>query len=476
MNAVLILPSFRGNRFGNQWQKNPTITPPLGLLYVGGALERSGFNVRILDLNVERMERSEFCELVRQADLVGLSVLSVAKDITQGLIKDIRSIHPGIKVICGGPHVNSSMKPFPGADVTFMGEGEETVGEICTHLVRGELDRLRGFQGLFYWDGSEQVKTGPPVVIKDLNQASQPARHLIDASRYGELVGIRVSNRITAMTTSRGCPYKCNFCVRRGVYRYRHRDPSNVVDEIEQIVASGYDLLVFNEDNFTVVPERSLDIMQEIKRRGLRIRIMMQLRVDSATDELITAFKEAGVWSLIFGIESGTQEILDYYEKGTTVDQGRRAVELADRLGIFTYAFFILGAPPEREWHFQENLRFMTSIPLDFVGFNILDYQFGSSLWSRKVRDGLINPEQSVVPTGPHFGALPYSELENHLRWSYRTFYLRPQHYWRIAGKCWRLRDFSLFVFLLRFSFKLLRHFRAFTLAEELPSGVMTEV
>jgi anaerobic magnesium-protoporphyrin IX monomethyl ester cyclase len=314
------------------------------------------------------------------------------------------------------------------------------------------------------------------MVLGDLNRSPRPARHLVDASRYGELIGIRVAEQIAAMTTSRGCPYKCNFCVRRGVFRYRHRAPVNVVDEIEAIVAAGHDLLVFNEDNFTVVPERSIEVMREVKRRGLKIRIMMQIRVDSVSEELLVAFKEAGVWSLIFGIESGTQEILDYYDKETTVEQGRRAVQMADRLGIFTYAFFILGAPPEREWHFRENLKFMTSIPLDFVGFNILDYQFGSNLWSRKVREGLIDPEQPVVPTGPHFGALPYGELEDYLRWSYRAFYLRPGHYWRILKKCWRQRDFTLFVFILRFSLKLLRRFRAFALVEELPGSVMADV
>jgi len=476
MNAVLILPSFRGNKFGSQWQKNPTITPPLGLLYVGGALERAGFQVRVLDLNVEKLERSEFCSLIEKTDLVGLSVLSVAKDLSHDLIRDIRTIHPGVRIIVGGPHINSTMKSFPGADITFMGEGEETAGEICRHLVQGDLTSLRQYSGVFYWQDGEPVRIGSPVVISDLNSSPRPARHLIDPSRYGELIGIRVADHIAAMTTSRGCPYKCNFCVRRGVFRYRHRDPVNVVDEIEQVIAAGHDLLVFNEDNFTVVPDRSIQVMRELKRRGLKIRIMMQIRVDSVSEELLVAFKEAGVWSLIFGIESGTQEVLDYYDKETTVEQGRWAVRMADRLGIFTYAFFILGAPPEREWHFRENLKFMTSIPLDFVGFNILDYQFGSSLWARKVREGLIDPEQSVVPTGPHFGALSYPELEEYLRWSYRSFYLRPRHYWRILKKCWRLRDFTLLVFILRFSLKLLRRFRAFALADELPGSVMADV
>ncbi|MFQ5790098.1 MAG: B12-binding domain-containing radical SAM protein [Acidobacteriota bacterium] len=472
MNAVLILPSPRGYAFGRRWRKNPSPTPPLGLLYVGGALERSGFKVRLVDLNVERMERCQFRELVQEADLVGLSVFSSTKGIARQIIEDVRSIQPRAHVICGGAHINSTMRPFPGADVTFVGEGEETTGEICRHLVQGDTRRLRGFQGLYYFENGDMVRTGPPAVIWNLNRTPWPARHLIDASRYGELVGIRLSSRIASMTTSRGCPYRCSFCVRRGMFRYRSRDPANVVDEIEHLVGRGHDLLAFSEDNFTVVPKRSLDIMQAIKRRGLKIRILMQLRVDSVTEELMAAFKEAGVWMLIFGIESGTQQILDYYRKGTTIEQGRRAVQLADRLGIFTAGYFIMGAPPEREWHFRENVRFMTDIPLDFVGLSMLDFQFGSNLWSKSLRQGLLDADEVVVPTGPRFGALPCPELERFQRWTYRAFYLRPGHHWRLFKKCWRLRDFTLFLFAFRFALKLLHRFRAFALSEDLPSRI----
>ena len=468
MRALLILPSFRGNHFGAAWRKNPTITPPLGLLYIGGALERSGFQVRVLDMNVQAISQAEFKDAVRQSDLIGVSVLTVARDIAEELIREVRTIHPRVKVMAGGPHLNSTMTPLPGADVSFVGEGEETAGEVGRILVEGDLDRLRQFRGLFYFDGQEMVRTGLPMVLGDLNLSPRPARHLVDASRYGELIGIRVSDRVAAMTTSRGCPYKCSFCVRRGVFRYRDRTPENVVDEIAEIAAAGHDLLIFNEDNFTVVPERSIAVMREIKRRGIKIRIMMQLRVDSVSEEMLQAFKDAGVWSLIFGIESGTQEILDFYDKGATVEQGRRAVLMAERLGIFSYAFFILGAPPERERHFDENIRFMTSVPLDFVGFNILDVQAGSSLWAKERRRGLIRADELVTPTGPRLGALPYEKLEEQMRRAYRAFYLRPSHYWRLLRKCWGVRDFTLLVFMARFSLKLLRHFHAFALAEDL--------
>ncbi|MGE5343665.1 MAG: B12-binding domain-containing radical SAM protein [Candidatus Omnitrophota bacterium] len=475
MKALLMLPSFLGNKFGNEWRKNPTVTPPLGLLYVAGALERSGFEVRVLDLNVEKIEWEAFETLVNNSDVVGLSILTHVREAARELIREMREIKPWVKIICGGPYINSTLKPFPGADLTFVGEGDETAGEVCRHLVRSDMERLRGFRGLMFYEHGELVRTGSPEVLKDLNRFSVPARHLIDASRYGELVGIRLSSRITAIASSRGCRSACGFCNRRGIFRYRYRETRNVVDEIEHIADAGYDLLVFNEDNFAVNPQRGIDIMREIKRRGIGIRIMLQLRVDSISDESITAFKEAGVWCLIFGIESGTQEILDYYTKETTVEQGRAAVQAADRFGIFTFGFFILGAPSERDRHFRENLKFMTSIPLDFVGFNILDYEFGARIWAEKAREGVIAPTQIIVPTGPLFGALSYSDLQRYLRWSYRKFYLRPRHYLRLWIKCLKNRDFTLFLFMMKLSMKLFQRFRPFALADALPVGTAME-
>jgi radical SAM superfamily enzyme YgiQ (UPF0313 family) len=391
--------------------------------------------------------------------------------VAKSLIQEVRDVNPRSRIVCGGPHVNCVRQPFPGADLTFVGEAEETVGPVCGHLVRGELEALHAFRGLLFFDHDELIRTGPPAVVGKLDGAPRPARHLVDASRYGELVGVPLSRRIAAITTSRGCPHHCNFCVRRGVFNYRQRTAADVVDEIEEIARSGADLLVFNEDNFVVDHARALAITREIARRKIGLRLLLQARVDALNEEMLTAFREAGVWALILGIESASQEILDYYQKGTTVEQAERAVELADRFGIFTYGFFMLGAPPERRRHFDENLAFMTRIPLDFVGFNILDVQFGSALWLRMYRDGIVRREELVVPTGPRFGALPYPELERHLRRCYRGFYLRPRHHLRVLAKCMRTRDFTLFVFALRFAAKLLGRFRTFALTEEASHG-----
>jgi anaerobic magnesium-protoporphyrin IX monomethyl ester cyclase len=471
MRALLILPSFRGYRFGREWRKNPTVTPPLGLLYVGGALERAGFSVRILDLNVEQVAHAEFLRLVREADLVGVSVFTLNQGGARAVIEDVRGVNPRARIVCGGPHVNCVREPFPGADLTFVGEAEETAGSVCGHLVRSELKALRTFRGLLFFDCGELVRTGPPAIVRNLDGAPRPARHLVEASRYGELIGIPLSCRIDAITTSRGCPCRCSFCVRRGMFHYRQRSAADVVEEIEEIARSGADLLVFNEDNFVGDPERALEIMRHVTRRRIRLKLLLQARVDALNEELMRAFRDAGVLALILGIESGTQEILDYYRKGTTVEQAQEAVELADRLGIFTYGFFILGAPPERRRHLDENLAFMTRIPLDFVGFNILDFQFGSALWSRMFREGVVSRDELVVPTGPRFGALPYPELEWHLRRSYRRFYLRPGHHLRVMGKCMRTWDFTLFVFALRLAAKLIGRFRTFALTEEAPRG-----
>jgi hypothetical protein len=108
-------------------------------------------------------------------------------------------------------------------------------------------------------------------------------------------------------------------------------------------------------------------------------------------------------------------------------------------------------------------------MPLDFVGFNPLAVQAGSRLWAEQKRSGLIRAEEIEVPTGPRLGALPRKETEAHMRRAYRAFYLRPGYYWRLLKKCWKVRDFTLLMFLVRFSLKLLSRFHPFTLVEDLP-------
>lgn len=438
------------------------MTAPLGPLYVASALEKVGFSVRFLDMNIEKITEREFTKAVEGADIVGLSVLSAHIHVAKALIAKVRDINPQARIICGGPHVNLTKKRIPGADVCFLGEGDLVAGKVCETLVRDGVKGLKDFSGLILRLGNEDLNTGKPHVVKLRDRLPPPARHLIKECSYGHLVGIRLFPRVKAVASSRGCPYRCAFCSRDGLAPYREREPEEVVEEIEEIVKEGCDLLVFSEDNFAVNHERVLVLLETLRRRNVRTRLLAQMRVDNVTTELLEAFKLAGGWAILLGIESGSQEVLNYFEKGSTVEQARSAVQLADHFGLFTYGFFMIGAPVEQRPEFEHTLRFIVEVPLDFIGVNILQFQYGSKLWRGELARGRLNHEETAMITGPRFGSESCSILSAKLRLCYRHFYLRPRLAIRLVRKCSRQRDLAPLWFLIRFVIRLVLPFKAF--------------
>ena len=152
--------------------------------------------------------------------------------------------------------------------------------------------------------------------------------------------------------------------------------------------------------------------MNGIIHRNIRLRMLVQGRVDSVDEELFALMQEAGVRAIIYGLESGNQETLDYYDKRTTVAQNRLAVELAHKYNLFCFGFFILGAPVETEKHIQDTIDFAMSVPLDGATFNVLDYTYGSELWNQAYQEGLIQKDEFNVPADKDRGLSRFSKEE----------------------------------------------------------------
>lgn len=462
-NILLVFPSFLSNAFGSEWRKNSSIVYPVGLLYIAAALEREGYSVKVIDFNVDRYEREEFDEIIKSSDMIGISVYTRSYRNAQQLCSYIREVNPGVLIIAGGPHINLMRELFPGTDLTLVGEGEEVIGEVVTALFNGDYEQLQGFSGLIFRKRGEIVNTGSLLQVNNLDTDIYPARHLIDRSKYGELIDINVTDRIDSVVTSRGCPYSCTFCIRKCVFSYRARSPEHVVDEIEDLSKSGTEILVFNEDNFLADRKRAIKITEGIVERGITVRILIQARVDMVDDELYSALRRGGVFLILYGIESASQDILNFYDKRTTVEQAERAIKTATRYGIFAYGFFILGAPMERGEHIRRNKQFVLENPLDFIALNILDYQYGSRLWEQAHKKGLVRDNQLVVMTDSRFGSLDTATLEVFSKEMYMAFYLRPSLFARIFAKSLRARNFILLKFTFKLLIKILFNFKVFS-------------
>jgi radical SAM superfamily enzyme YgiQ (UPF0313 family) len=258
---------------------------------------------------------------------------------------------------------------------------------------------------------------------------------------------------VTTLITSRGCPKRCIFCAHGAIAygTYRQRSSRNVLDEIEPIGRQGYEVVGIVDDNFTADKKRAQEILHGIIDMRPNLDFVVQGRVDAADAELFGLMKKAGVIFITFGLESGCQDVLDFYRKEITVEQARAAVTLADKAGMYTGGIFMLGAPFETKRHFETTYRFAAGMPLDVTTFWGLDYTYGSLLWEHARARNLVRKDEYNVPAGRERGTSPYfsQEIEAIARRYFFWFYLRPSYWARQAAKIIRTREkYFLFVLL----------------------------
>lgn len=351
-----------------------TPSPPLGLAFLAAALETRGVQVRILDLVVYPYHPSQLEALLDQfrPHMVGVTAVSMNVDHALSLVKDIKKSDPAIITVMGGPHVSfcavETLRVHPELDLVVKGEGEATLVELSHKLTR--RDQWGTIKGLVYREGQRIIDTGVRPVLEDMEALPMPARHLLPLGRYRAL-GMPVS-----MTTSRGCPFKCIFCVGRKMVgsRVRLRAPSSVVDELEYLNSLNFNQINLADDLFTANSQHCLAVCDEILRRGLDVAWTSFARVDTVSHALLTRMRSAGCHTVSFGVESGNAAMLRRIKKGITLDQVVRAVKMCLRADIAPHASFILGLPGETPETLEETLAFGERLKAMgvFHGFHVL--------------------------------------------------------------------------------------------------------
>ena len=257
-----------------------TPSPPLGLAYLAGAMEEAGIEVRVLDLVVTPCRAEMLAKLLDdfQPELVGITAVTMTVDHAMAVIDGAKRHSPRAVTVMGGPHVTFSapqtLKACPSLDVAVLGEGERTMVELARAVAAGS-----GFEnvaGIAHRAGGAIRFTPPRTFIADLDSLPPPARRLLPLGRYRAL-GMPIS-----MTTTRGCPHQCIFCVGRKMVgaKVRYRSPRKVVDEIEAIGRLGYHQVNIVDDLFTADKGHCAAVCDEILRRGLKVRWTSFARVE----------------------------------------------------------------------------------------------------------------------------------------------------------------------------------------------------
>jgi len=429
--VLMLFPPFFPHFYGEKWRKSESIFPPLGLLYIATPLVKAGYSVKIIDLQVDCLSKQQYFEHIKNSDFVLISCFMFAFDNILKIIHDIKSTNTKTKIICGGPYCNETKKHIENADYTLFGEADQVIANVLELI--SENESLTGTPGLCYEENGRLTQNSGILIPENLDDVDPPLFDLVENKNYGYVYGIRLKNLYPLITT-RGCPFSCKFCTFQNV-KYRERSVENVTDEIKLRVDSGAKYLVICDDNFLLNRHRVYSIFDYIIKNKLKIKIIIQGRIDILDYELCKKMKQANVIMLIFGIENVNQDVLDYYNKKTDVEKIRKAIEIINSFGILTTSGIIIGSPIEDYAHFQNMIEFFKTVPQDFINVNILRYQYPSPLWIKANAEGLINDDEKFVYANEKLSKFSFEELLAIQRKIIRSFFNNPKRIIRLIYK-----------------------------------------
>ncbi|MFC2154639.1 B12-binding domain-containing radical SAM protein [Candidatus Altiarchaeota archaeon] len=355
-----------------------SVYPPLTLASMAGLI-RGAHEVRLIDAMgadlsrdyVEKQTMSFNPDLV----VVNTSTPTALNDLE--IIEELKNKTSKTKFVIFG--VTASYfahdlikKPF--LDAVIVGEPEYTVFELAKE------ENWRKVNGLVFKDDRGEIYTTPRREMDDANYLPVPAWDLVDLSYYRMPV---TNERYVLVATGRGCPYRCTFCVSPSYYgmKFRTKKVGQVIKEIKFAQKQGVNSFFFFVETFTLDKSYVKDLCREIVREKLNIKWVCNSRVDTVDFEMLSVMREAGCQVISFGIETGSQEILDNAKKKIRLEQSMKAVELARKAGLATVGHFIFGLPGETEETIKETLAFSKKLPLHFAEFYIATPYPGSELF-----------------------------------------------------------------------------------------------
>ena len=365
-------------------EDSPDSHYPLGLAYLHSYLEKhSDHEVETHFLN---NVNSDICfdkiksEIEKfNPDVVGISIMTFSRTSSYRMIEYLTENHPNIKIVLGGMHPTvmwkNMLKKYTNT-VIVVGEGEITFHELLDCFEQGK--DISEVQGIAFNNGEEIIKTDERELIDDLDTLEFPKHDIF----------LWEGKKMANLLTSRGCPFKCNFCVldHISLRKVRFRTAENVCDEIEEIlrICPTVETIWIHDDAFMINKKSTMALCREIIKRGIKTNFTCSARFRPVSRELIQLMEQAGFNHVLFGLESGAQAIIDDMKKGITKDHIRYATSLFAESKIKTTAFLIVGLPGETQETVDETI--------DFV----MEMQFNNYLYYDEIGVAMIYPGAEV--------------------------------------------------------------------------------
>ncbi len=366
-------------------------SPPLGLYILAAEAKKAGHDVLMVDLAIRpRPYQQALAEIVDFApDVAGMAAVTVNVHHAARFARDVKERLPACVTLLGGPHGTAlpeeTLRRFPVFDVVVIGEGERTFLELLE-----TVDKPGGWEtvnGLALPRDGEVHLTPPRKRIDDLDTIAHPAWEYMPRYPEGYTAPLFNFKRLPAATlvTSRGCPMRCKFCS-RAVFgnRIRFNSAAYVLDMVDRLVKEyGVRHLIFYDDMFVANRKRLQKICEGlIANYGGRLSFSCNGRVGWMNREILALLKRAGCWQIAYGLESGTQRILEILDKRQTLEKVEREVRLTREAGIRVKGLFMMALPGETAKTVWATARFAARLHLDLFQITKFTPLPGSPLYT----------------------------------------------------------------------------------------------
>ena len=378
---------------------------PLSLLYLSSYLKSKEIDVAVIDNPIDKALYNSTAGkkyvnqlvdriIALKKAFVGISLYSSEVNEIRLLVEKIKVRQASIKIVLGGPHPSAlpeeTLRLIPGCDYVVRGEGEIVLYNLLKSITTNAP--LEEVKGISFSDARGNIfTTDEPDVIEDINLLPFPDRNSVmsfykDNTYSSFLFGSPVCN----VMSSRGCAFHCTFCF-KVCNKYRPRSPQNVLDEIDWIMSTiSPQTIQIMDDSFTTQRKRCVEILDGLIERGYSCKFRVRSRVDAVNQELLNKMKQAGVDTIVFGFESGSQKMLDNYNKRTTIKQNIKACEMALKAGINSFGDIILFYPGETEETLKMTKKFIKNANPTLLKFHVLTPLPNTQVYHDAKRNGTL--------------------------------------------------------------------------------------
>jgi len=337
---------------------------PLGLAYLQSYIEHHRPNKdEFMNLYLNNVDYRTCYSTLKKAlkefkpDIFGISIMTHSRVSAFRMIEYAHEHHPDAQIVLGGIHVTIMWKQivekYPYV-IVVRGEGEETFNKLVETLEK--KDKIDNIPGLAWHDGKEIKTTGSPPLIEDISTLPFPKHELF----------VNEGKTIANLLTSRGCPYKCNFCVLDWMSRrkVRFRSGDNIADEVQMILEKfpSIKTIWIHDDAFMINKDRTIEFCDAIIERGIKTQFIASARFRPISEEVVRKMEQAGFVQVLFGLESGADNVISGMRKGITKEHVRYGMELFAKTNMKATAFLIAGLPGETDETIQETIDFVQEI------------------------------------------------------------------------------------------------------------------